>query len=132
MCITSINITYYNKDDEYTFGRFKIESVGGRSWHIKKDKEDTLTDNIANASKEHCRKFDIEGAVDNIISYNNVLWEEIFIGLSGELQVTLLTLKENKYNLIYVDVDAEEQLDISSVFQTKGQAMECIYQWLGV
>ena len=131
MCITNINITYYPEDGEYTFGRFKIESVGGRSWHIGNN-EDTLTDNIINASKEHCRKFGIEGAVDNIISYNYTLEEEIFIGLSGELQVTLLTLKENKYHVIYVDVDAEEQLDISSVFQTKQKAMARIYEWFGV
>ena len=132
MCITSINITYYDIDDEYTFGRFKIESVGGRSWHIKSELEDTLTDNIINASKEHCRKFGIEGAVDNKITYNYVVWEEIFIGLSGELQAILIFTKEKKYHVICIDVDAEEQLDVSSVFQTKGQAMECIYQWLGV
>jgi len=132
MCITSINITYYPEDDTYAFERFKVESVGGRSWHIEKDKEDTLTDKIIGASKEHCEKFSITGAVDNIISYNNVVWEEIFIGLSGELQAILIFTKEKKYHVICIDVDAEEQLDVSSVFQTKGQAMECIYQWLGV
>jgi len=131
MCIENVNITYYPEDSEYTFERFKIESAGGRSWHIG-NKENTLTDNIINASKEHCRKFGIEGAVDNKISINYTLEEEIYLSKEGDLQAILIFTDQNKHHVICVDVDAEEQLNVSSIFQTKSQAMECIYQWLGV
>ena len=131
MCITNVNITYYNEDDAYTFKRFKVESVGGRSWHIG-NKNITLTERIREVSKEHCRKFGITDAVDNITTYNYILEEEILVNEKGDLQAILIFTDQNKHHVICVDVDAEEQLNVSSIFQTKSQAMECIYQWLGV